>query len=117
MRKKYETDLTDEQWDIIAPLFVNMRKRKWDKRELVKTGCQWRNLPHDFPPVFTVHSFYRRARLNGLWDRILEHIVKLTRQRAGLSEEPTQALIDSQSVKTTGAVEQKGFDAGKKRKE
>ena len=109
---------------MIAPLFVNMRKRKWKKRELVnavlylvKTGCQWRNLPHHFPPVFTVHSFYRRARLNGLWNKILEHLVKLTRQRAGLSEEPTQALIDSQSVKTTGAVEQKGFDAGKKRKE
>ena len=124
MRKKYETDLTDEQWDVIAPLFVNMRKRKWEKSELVnavlylvKTGCQWRNLPHDFPPVFTVHSFYRRARLSGLWDRILAHLVKLTRKNAGLSEEPTQALIDSQSVKTTSAVEQKGFDAGKKRKE
>lgn len=102
MRKKYETDLTDEQWAVIAPLFVNMRKYKWEKRELVnavlylvKTGCQWRNLPHDFPPVFTVHSFYRRARLSGLWDRILEHLVKLTRKKAGLSEEPTQALIDS----------------------
>ena len=124
MRQKYETDLTDEQWAVIAPLFVNMRKRKWDKCELVnavlylvKTGCQWRNLPHDFPPLFTVHSFYRRARLNGLWDKILEHLVKLTRQKAGLSESPTQALIDSQSVKTTGAVEQKGFDMGKKRKE
>ena len=77
MREKYETDLTDEQWDVIAPLFSNMRKYKWDKRELmnavlylVKTGCQWRNLPHDFPPVFTVHSFYRRARLSGLWDKI-----------------------------------------------
>ena len=60
MRKKYETDLTDEQWEVIAPLFVNMRKRKWEKRELVnavlylvKTGCQWRNLPHDFPPLCT----------------------------------------------------------------
>ena len=117
MRKKYETDLTDEQWNVIKPLFVNMRKRKWEKRELVnamlylvKTGCQW-------PPVFTVHSFYRRARLSGLWDSILEHLVKLSRQKAGLSVEPTQALIDSQSVKTTGAVEQKGFDMGKKRKE
>jgi len=40
---------------------------------LVKTGCQWRNLPDDFPPVFTVHSFYRHARLSGLWDKILEH--------------------------------------------
>ena len=124
MREKYETDLTDEQWEVIAPLFSNMRKYKWDKRELVnavlylvKTGCQWRNLPHDFPPVFTVHSFYRRARLSGLWDKILQHLVKLTRQKAGLSEEPTQALIDSQSVKTTSAVDQKGFDMGKKRKE
>ena len=60
MREKYETDLTDEQWEIIEPLFVGMRKRKWEKRELVnavlylvKTGCQWRNLPHDFPPAFT----------------------------------------------------------------
>ncbi|MBO4680243.1 MAG: transposase [Lachnospiraceae bacterium] len=75
MRKKYETDLTDEQWEVIAPLFVNLRKYT------VKTGCQWRNLPHDFPPAFTVHSFYRRARLSGLWDRILEHLVKETRNR------------------------------------
>ena len=109
MRKKYETDLTDKQWDVIASLFVNMRKRKWDKRELinavlylVKTGYQWRNLPHDFLLFFTVHSFYRRARLN--WDKILEHLVKLTRQRGSLSEEPTQALIDSQSVKATGTL-------------
>ena len=86
---------------------------QYEKVQMGKAGT----LPHDFPPVFTVHSFYRRARLSGLWDRILEHLVKITRQRAGLSEEPTQALIDSQSVKTTGAVEQKGFDMGKKRKE
>ena len=124
MRKKYETDITCEQWEVIKPLFVNMRNRKWEKRELVnavlylvKTGCQWRNLPHDFPPVFTVHNFYRRARLSGLWDRILTHLVKLTREKAGLSENPTQALIDSQSVKTTATTEQKGFDMGKKRKE
>ena len=70
MRKENETDLTDEQWEKIEPLFVGMRKRKWEKRELVnavlylvKTGCQWRNLSPDFPPAFTVHSFYRRARL------------------------------------------------------
>ena len=75
-------------------------------------SCQWLNLPHDFPPVYA-HSFYRNARLNGIWDKILEHFVKFTRQSAGLSEEPIQALIDSQSVKTTGAVEQKDFDAGK----
>ena len=119
-RQSYPTDLTDEQWATIAPLFVGMREYKHSKRELtnavlylVDSGCKWRQLPHDFPPVFTVHSFYRRARLSGLWDKILEHLVKLTWQKAGLSEEPTQALIDSQSVKTTGAVDQKGFDGGK----
>ena len=85
------------------------RYYKWEKRELVnavlylvKTGCQWRNLPHDFEPVFTEHSFYCLARLSS----ILEHIARETRRSAGLSEEPTHALIDSQSVKTTGAVEQ-----------
>ncbi len=101
-----------------------MRKRKWEKRELVNavlylvnTGCQWRNLAHDFPPAFTVHSFYRRARLSGLWDDILEHLVKVSRQKAGKEEKPRIALIDSQSVKNAGKSEQCGFDMGKKRKE
>ena len=100
-RQSYPTDLTDDQWATIAPLFVGMREYKHSKRELtnavlylVDSGCKWRQLPHDFPLVFTVHSFYRRARLSGLWDKILQHLVKLTRQKAGLSEEPTQALID-----------------------
>ena len=124
MREKYETDLTDEQWKIIEPLFVGMRKRKWEKRELVnavlylvKIGCQWRNLPHDFPPAFTVHSFYRRARLSGLWDRILHHLVKLTRINAGRNPEPSYAIIDSQSVKTSSASEERGYDGGEKRKD
>ena len=124
MREKYDTDLTDEQWEIIEPLFVGMRKRKWEKRELVnavlylvKTGCQWRNLPHDFPPAFTVHSFYRRARLNGLWDKILQHLVKITRENAGRNSEPSYAIIDSQSVKTSSSNEQRGYDGGKKRKD
>ena len=54
-----------------------MRKRKWSKRDLidavfylVDSGCKWGQLPHDFPPAFTVHSFYRRAKLTGLWDKI-----------------------------------------------
>ena len=124
MPTNYPSDLTDEQWELIKPLFSGMRNRKWSKRELVnavlylvKTGCQWRQLPSDFPPVFTVHSFYRRARLNGLWDRILNYLVKLTREKAGKNPEPTYAIIDSQSVKTTSANEQRGFDGGKKRKD
>ena len=86
MRQKYSTDVTDEQWAIIAPLFKGMRNRKW------------RNLPHDFPPYSTVHSFYRRARLSGLWDKILQRLVEVTRRRAGKNPSPTYAIIDSQSV-------------------
>ena len=124
MPTNYPTDLTDEQWELIKPLFAGMRNRKWSKRELVnavlylvKTGCQWRQLPHDFPPVFTVHSFYRRARLSGLWDRILNYLVKLTREKARRNPNPTYAIIDSQSVKTISANEKRGFDGGKKRKD
>ena len=124
MRKKYSTDLTDKQWEEIQPLLVGMRNRKWSKRDLidavfylVDSGCKWRQLPHDFPPVFTVHSFYRRAKLSGLWDKILEHMVKVTRKNAGLEENPSVALVDSQSVQNSYASEQYGYDAGKKRKE
>ena len=84
---------------------------------LVDSGCKWRQLPHDFPPAFTVHSFYRRARLSGLWDKILEHMVKVTRKNAGLDESPTTALIDSQTVQNASSSEQVGFDGGKKRRE
>ena len=96
---------------------------KHSKRELtnavlylVDSGCKWRQLPHDFPPHFTVHSFYRRARLSGLWDSILEHLVKVTRKNADKEENPTYAVIDSQSVKTAYASDQRGFDGGKKTK-
>ena len=82
-------------------------------KHLVKTGCQWRNLPHDFPPAFMVHSF---ARLSDLWDRILQHLIKITRENAGRNPEPSYAIIDSQSVKTTSANEQRGYDGEKKRK-
>ena len=81
--KSYPTDLTDEKWQLIAPHFSNQRRYKWEKRELInavlyitKTGCQWRMLPNDFPPYPTVWSFYRRANQAGLWDEILQTLVK-----------------------------------------
>lgn len=120
----YPSDLSERQWAEIEPLYSGLREYRWTKRELtnavlyfVKTGCQWRHLPHDFPPYSTVHSFYRRARLSGLWDKILEHLVVKTREDAGRSAHPTYAIIDSQSVKTVAASEERGIDGGKKRKD
>ena len=121
VRRSYPTDLTDKQWEAISPLLKGLREYKWPKRELinavfylVKTSCQWRMLPHDFPPHFTVHSFFRRARLSGLWDNILNRLVEISRENAGRSPEPSYAIIDSQSVKTTSASDERGIDGGKK---
>ena len=89
IRTKYTSDLTDEEWEEIRPLFKGMRNRKWSKRGLTnavlyinKTGCQWRQLPHNFPPYATVWSFYRRACISGLWDAIRQHVVEEIRKKS-----------------------------------
>ena len=123
-RNPYPTDLTDSQWAVIAPLFKGMREYKYSKRELlnavlyvVDNGCKWRALPHEFPAWQTVYSFFRRAKETGLWDKILQHLVKVTRRRAGRNPNPTYAIIDSQSVDTAYKSEQVGYDGGKKTKD
>ena len=123
-RQSYPTDLTDSQWAIIAPLFVGMREYEYSKRELlnavlyvVDSGCKWRQLPHDFPKWQTVYNFFRRSIEKNLWDKIWEHLVKVTRKKAERNPNPSYALIDSQSVKTAYASDQRGFDGGKKRKD
>ena len=125
----YATDLNDAQWAFIEPRFLEFvgkygNRSKWPKRDLVnavlyltKTGCQWHLLPNDFPPCYTVHSFYRRARKSGLWEVITADLVALARIVAGREEMPTYGIIDSQSAKTTSASEERGIDGGKKRKD
>ena len=81
---------------------------------LTKTGCQWAILPKTYPPRKAVESFFYRAKKRTTWDAMLERLVVLDREASGKKAEPTYALIDSQSVKTTLNSEERGID-GKKR--
>jgi transposase len=119
----YPSDLTDAQWEKISEFFPMGNKGTVHKRSLVeavlyivKTGCQWRLLPHDYPNWSTVKSFYYRAIAKGIWEKVMQSLVKETRINAGRSESPSYALIDSQSVKTTADANNRGYDGGKKRK-
>ena len=117
----YPSDLTDEEWEIINSFFPQGNRSEHHKRSLVnavfyieKTGCQWRQLPHDYPPYSTVWTFYRRAREDGMWEALMDDLVKKTREKAGRNASPSYGIIDSQSVKTVAASEERGIDGGKK---
>ncbi|MBQ7199513.1 MAG: transposase [Selenomonadaceae bacterium] len=81
---------------------------------MVDSGCKWRQLPHYFSDRQTVYSFFCRAKESGLWDKILEHLVKINRQKAGRNPNSSYTLIDSQSVKTAYASECIDYDKEKK---
>lgn len=111
-RNPYPSDLTDEQWLLIEmhipPEKPGGRHREVDMREVVngilylnRTGCAWRLLPHDLPPWGTVHYYYRRFRIDGIWQNIHDRLREQVRLAAGKESTPSAAVIDSQSVKTT----------------
>ena len=123
-RTNYPSDLTDKQWEKIKQFFPSGNKSKYHKRNLVeavmyvvKTGCQWRALPHDYPSYSTVYNFYSRAKQKGVWEEVMQFLVKETRIQSGRNAEPSYALIDSQSVKAAYHSDKKGYDGGKKQKE
>lgn len=107
MRKKYPTDMSEAEWEIIQPLFPKYRSLH-SKKEIVnaifyilRAGCAWRLLPHDFPPWQTVYSHFRDWQNLGIWEKINTSLRKLWRKKSARREDPSGAIIDSQSVKTS----------------
>jgi putative transposase len=125
-RKAYPSDLTDAEWEILEPLIPAISPEavtvKYTRREIVngilyvlRSGCPWRLVPHDLPVWGTLYDYFRTWRNDGTWDEIQKSLLKQVRQKEGRDEEPSAAVIDSQSIKTSAVRgSEKGIDMGKK---
>jgi transposase len=125
-RKPYPSDMTDAQWAILAPFIPE--PGTWSPREpisrreivngifyLLRTGCSWRQMPHDLPNGKTVYHSFRKWKLDGTWEKAMTALRKHVRVQMGREEEPSAAIIDSQSIKTSPVRgRERGFDAGEK---
>ena len=117
---RYPSDMTDREWALVAPLLPGPkpggRPRTVDLREvmnailyLASSGCQWRALPKDFPPMTTVQGYFYAWRDMGLFGAINRVLVVGARELEGREASPTAGVIDSQSVKTTGHLDFRPF--------
>lgn len=131
-RRPYRTDLSDARWALIEPMLsawraaragLGIAKIQHDLREIVnailyvnRTGIPWEYLPHDFPPYKTVHGYFALWEKEGITEAIHDALRGQVRSAAGRDTEPTAAILDAQTVKTSGNVPEhaQGIDAGKK---
>ena len=125
-RPAYFSDLTDKQWELLRPLIplpsLEGRPPSVERREIVnailyvlRSGCPWRLLPHEFPSWGTVYYYFRRWNREGVWEQILTTLRMQVRVKQGREAQPSAGVIDSQSIKTSAVRgPDKGYDAGKK---
>jgi transposase len=107
----YPSDLTNVQWELLAPLFessITEPSRVYAVRDVLnaifyvnRTGCQWNFLPPNFPPWKAVYNQFGRWQKNGTWDRVHDTLRDKLRTTASRNPQPTAAVIDAQSTKTT----------------
>lgn len=128
-KKRYPGELSDKEWQLIQPIVEKRdyskggRKSKHGKRRildaifyLLRSGCSWRLLPHDFPPWQTVYSQFMKWRKEGVLKRVHDHVRNTLRELLGKSKDPSAAIIDSQSVKTTEKGGSRDMMQGKRSK-
>jgi transposase len=125
-RKAYPSDVTNDQWDFLAPYFTLMRtdapQRDHELRDvfdalrwMVRTGAQWRYIPGDFPPWFTVYQQTRRWMNAGCFEAILHDMRAILRKTVGKQEFPTAAILDSRTLRSTPeSGDRAGYDGHKK---
>ena len=126
MRKAYQTDLCDAEWSCLkphlpAPKATGRPKYPCLPRDrqrifyVLRSGCAWRLLPHDFPPWKTVYHYFRFWRLDGTWERMHSPCGSACGSASKQTPNPVLAIVDSQSVKTTGVGgKERGYDGAKK---
>jgi len=118
----YPTELTDSQWEVIQLYLPVQRKRKYSLRAVVeaklyvlKTGCQWRMLPVDFPPYQLIYYYFRSWTVSGLWQELNQQLNRLYRLGQGRFSSPSVAIVDSQTVKNSErGLNDTGFDGHKR---